>query len=386
MNTIITPNLIAKEALMQLKNNMVMGGRVHKEYKNEFVSAAGGKSGGTVSIRKPVKFEASDGATRIPQDVSESTIDFSINKRKHVSWKFSTQDLTLSIEEYSKRYITPAAIALANIVDSDLCNLYKDIFMASGAAGTTPTTFTGFGGAAKTLNKHSVPVEDRSLVLDPESQLNAAALLVGLYNPSMVEGSVRNLKIGPLAGFDVFMDQNIKAHTAGTGANYAVDGASQTGSSILVKTGTGTLVVGDIITIAGVNGVNPVSRASTGELQKFTVTGAYAGGAGTISVYPPIITSGAYQTVSGSPADSAAIVLVASHTANMAFHKNAFGLVMCPIELPDGAAFKHRETHDDISIRVVKDYDIDSDEDIIRLDILYGVKTIYPELACRLLG
>ena len=386
MNTIVTPNLIAKEALMQLKNNMVMGSRVHKEYKNEFVSAAGGKSGGTVSIRKPLRFEASDGATRVNQDVSESTIDFTINKRKHVSWKFSAQDLTLSIEEYSKRYITPAAIALANIVDSDLCNLYKDVFMASGTAGTTPSTYAGFGGAAKTLNKYSVPVENRSLVLDPESQLNAAGLLVGLYNPSMVEGAVRNMKIGPLAGFDVFMDQNIKSHTAGTGASYAVDGANQAGSSILVKTGTGTFVAGDIITLAGVNGVNPVSKASTGELQKFIVTAPYAGGAGTVSVYPSIITSGAYQTVSGSPADSAAITLIASHTANMAFHKNAFGLVMCPIELPDGAAFKHRETHDDISIRVVKDYDVDSDDDIIRLDILYGVKTIYPELACRLLG
>ena len=78
--------------------------------------------------------------------------------------------------------------------------------------------------------------------------------------------------------------------------------------------------------------------------------------------------------------------MVASHQANLAFHRNAFGLVMVPLELPDGASFKARQTDENISIRVVKAYDIDNDKDIIRLDILYGVKTIYPELANRLFG
>ena len=115
-NTLITPDIVAKEALMQLENNCVMGGLVHREYKKEFV-----KVGDSVSIRKPVKFTASTGATRVNQDVQEASTPFTIDQRKHVSWKFSTNDLTLSVEEYSERYIKPATIALANAIDTSFC-------------------------------------------------------------------------------------------------------------------------------------------------------------------------------------------------------------------------------------------------------------------------
>lgn len=383
-NTLITPSMIAKEALMQLKNNMAMGKLVHREYKNEFV-----KVGATVSIRKPVKFVASDGATRVPQDVSEASIAFNINKRKHVSWQFTTQDLTLTIEQYSERYIQPAGIALANIIDSDLCDLYKDVYNAVGTAGTTPSTFTHFAQPATELNRFSVPMDNRRLVLNPDAQLNAAAMLAALNAPELVTGAVRGYKVGALGDMGVWMDQNIKAHTAGTNSGdtaYLIDGANQSGSTLTVDTGSGTFVVGDIITIANVNSVNPVSRESTGLVKKFVVTAAMASGGTSLSISPAIVTSGAYQNVNAGPANNAAITIVATHKANLAFHRSAFGLVMVPLEMPDGAAFKARQTSDDISIRVVKDYDIDSDEDIIRLDVLYGVRTIYADLANRLLG
>lgn len=384
MNTLITPSIIAKEALMQLRNNMVMGGLVHREYKNEFV-----KKGATVSIRKPVKFVATDGATRVNQSVDEASVPFVINKRKHVSWEFSTQDLTLTIEQYSERYIQPAAIALANIVDSDLCDLYDDIFYATGTAGTTPATFKAFAAAATELNRFAVPMDRRRLVMDPDAELNAADFLRALNQPELVKGAVRGMKLGMIAGMDTYMDQNIKTHTAGTNSGdtaYLIDGADQEGSTLTIDTGAGTFVVGDIITIASVNSVNPVSRVSTGNVKKFTVTAAMAGGGTSVSIEPAIVTSGAHQNVDAGPADDAAITIVATHQANLAFHRNAFGLVMVPLEMPDGAAFKARQTEDEISIRVVKDYDIDEDQDIIRLDILYGVKSIYPELAARLLG
>ena len=382
-NTIITSQMIANEALMQVKNNMVMGNRVHREYKDEFA-----KVGSTVSIRKPVKFEAKDGATRVSQDVSETTVPFVINKRKHVSWAFSTQDLTLSIEEYSKRYITPAAIALANIVDADLCELYKGIHQASGAAATTPATFKAFAGASTELNRFSVPMDSRSLVLDPDAELNAADVLKGLFNPAMVEDAVRNVATGRIANMTTYMDQNIKTHTAGTAdANYDVNGADQTGTSIAVDTGSGTFVEGDLITFASVYSVNPVSRESTGNLKTFAIVSTTGGSTVTnIVISPAIITEGAYQTVTNAPADGDDIVLTATHQANLGFHRNAFGLVVVPLEMPDGAAFKARQTADNLSIRVLKAYDIDEDEDIIRIDILYGVKDIYPEFGCRLLG
>ncbi len=400
-NTIVTPSIIANEALMQLENNTVMGKLVNRQYKDEFV-----KVGDTVSVRKPVKFSVTDGATRTNQDVQEATTPFKIDKRKHVSWAFNTNDLTLSVEEYSERYIKPAMISLANQVDSDLTALYKNVFANVGTAGTTPTTFLHFGAAAKRLNQMAVPQEDRRLVMDPSAALTAADMLKGLYNPELVKGAVRGMSLGQLAGFSTYMDQNVVDHTIGTwGTTPLVNGASQSvtyanathtyGSTSqtlnidgLTAT-TGTVKAGDVFTIAGVYSVNPVSKATSSVLQEFVCNVlATADGAGVaaINISPAIITSGPFQTVSAAPADNAAITKIASHTANMAFHKNAFGLVVCPLELPDGAAFKARQSDNGWSVRVVKDYDIDADTDIIRLDILYGVKALYPELACRLLG
>lgn len=401
-NAIITPSVIAKEALMQLENNLVMGNNVHREYKQEFV-----KKGATVSIRKPVKFVTSDGATRVNQDVEEATTPFTIDQRKHVSWKFSTQDLTLSIEEYSERYIKPAMITLGNTVDASLANLYTDFFMNTGTPGTTPATFAALGSAAQRMDEGAIPDDGmRKLVLNPAARWSMADGLKTLNNPGMASDFVRKGLLGEVANFEIYGDQNIAQHTKGVATGTPlVNGASQNvtyaastnggTSQSLVTDGwtnstTGILLKGDKITIAGVNAVNPVSKADLGYLQEFTVladadSGASTGPA-TLTVSPAIITSGPFQTVTAAPADNAAITVKASYAANLAYHKNALGLVMCPLEMPDGAAFKARESANGLSVRVVKDYDIDSDDDIIRLDILYGVKAIYPDLGTVLMG
>jgi hypothetical protein len=401
-NSIITPSIIAKETLMQVENNLVMGKLVHREYKDEFV-----KVGSTVNVRKPVRFVASDGATRVNQDVQEANTPFTIDKRKHVSWKFSTHDLTMTIEEYSERYIRPAAIALANQIDADLCALYRGIFHYVGTAGTTPATYAQIGAPSVRLDNAAVPAEDRRLVLNPEGAFNVSDMLKSLYNPELVKGAIRGRSMGPIANMDTYMDQNIRRHTVGTwGTTPLVNGASQSvtyanashayGSTSQtlnidgLTVTTGTCLSGDRFTIAGVFAVNPVSKEALATLQEFVVQAdATANGSGqaAITISPAIITSGPFQTVSAAPADNAAITRVSSnYVANLAFHKNAFGLVTCPLELPDGAAFKARETHNGYSVRVVKDYDIDTDEDIIRIDTLYGVKTLYPELAAILMG
>lgn len=393
-NTILTPSIIAKEGLFQLENNMVMGNNVHRQYKNEFV-----KIGDTVSIRKPVKFTVTDGATRSNQDVVETSTSIVINKRKHVSWKFSTQDLTLKIEEYSERYIKPAMIQLANQVDSDLCGLYTDLFTSAGTPGTTPATFGALGNMAEELDDGAVPDDGmRKLILNPAARWSMADGLKTLNNDGMAADFVRKGRLGEIANFDIYGDQNIVRHTVGAhGGTPLVNGASQTGTSLVTDGWTasvsGLLKQGDVFTIAGVYGVNPVSRQSTGKLQKFVVTSDRASngsGQATLEIYPAITTSGAYQTVTNSPADNAAITVLGTastqYPQNLAFHKNALALVTCPLELPESAGWKSRVTHKGLSIRAVKDYDIDNDEEIIRLDILYGVKAIYPELGGRLWG
>lgn len=382
-NTLITPSIIAKEALMQLENNMVMGNLVHRDYKKEFV-----KIGSTVSIRKPVKFVASDGATRVNQNVSESTTSLVINKRKHVSWNFSSEELTLSVKEYSERYIKPAMIALANIVDSDLCDLYADVPACVGTAATTPSSFaTSVQLVGTWMDDSAVPRDNRKLVLDPDGYWTMLAGQAALAQTSgMVEGAYRNARLGIIGGYEIFQDQNIKTHTKGTFSVGAVNGASQTGSSITIGTTTGTFVKGDIITMAGCYNVNPISGVALPGLKQFALTAAAAAAATTIYIAPSIITSGAYKTCSASPTTAQTPTIIGTSVQNLAFVKNAFALVMVPLEMPDGAAFKARESHNGMSVRVIKSYDVDDDVDIIRLDIMYGMKTIYPELAVRLLG
>lgn len=411
-NTIVTPSIIAKEALMQLENNLVAANQVHREYRKEF----DGTTGATVSIRKPVKFYTADGATRVNQDVEEKTTSISVDQRKHVSWKFSTQDLTLSIEEYSERYIKPAMVTLANTVDRSIMSLYTNVWNSVGTPGTTPADFAAVASAAQRLDEMAVPGDMRSMLMTPAARYAVAGNQLTLDSVGTKgKSAYEKAMLGEVAMFDTFSTQNIANHTVGVatgtplvnGASQNVTYAASTGtpSQPLVTDGwtnstTGILKAGDVFTIAGVFAVNPVpGEGTTGKtvmpyLQQFTVladanSGASTGPA-TLTISPAIITSGPYQTVSAAPADNAAITVrgtgATAYPQNMGFHKNAFALVTVPLELPDGASFKARESYNGLSMRVVKDYDIANDEDIIRLDILYGVKSIYPELATRLWG
>ena len=416
-NTLITPSMIAKEGLMQLKNNLVAANCVHRQYKKEFR----GGQGSSVDIRRPVKFYTADGATRVNQDVEEKNTTITVDQRKHVSWKFSTQDLTLSIEEYSERYIKPAAITLANTVDRSVLSLYPYVYNSVGTPGTTPADFAAVAGAAQRLDEMAVLSDNRHMLMNPAARYAVAGNQLTLDSVGTKgKSAYEKAMMGEVAMFDTYSTQNIQSHTVGVatgtplvnGANQnvtylAATSGSTTGSTSqsLVTDGwtnstSGILRAGDVFTIAGVFAVNPVpGEGTTGKtvmpyLQQFTVladadSGATTGPA-TLTISPAVIVSGPQQTVSAAPADDAAITVLGTggtaYPQNMGFHKNAFALVTVPLEMPDGAAFKARESHDGLSMRVVKDYDIDSDEDIIRMDILYGVDAIYPDLACRLWG
>lgn len=409
-NELITPSMIAKEAMFQLENNLVLANNVHREYKKEFV-----KVGDTVSIRKPVKFYAADGATRVNQDVEEATTSITVNQQKNVSWGFSSKDLTLTIDEYSERYIKPAAIALANTVDRSGHSLYYNFWNHVGTPGTTPNDFDAMAAAAQRLDEMAVPQDMRKAILNPKAGYSIAGTATALYMSQVAQSAYRSGAIGEIAGLETFKSQNVTSHTVGAlGGTPLVNGANQsvtyataknTNSQTLVTDGwsnnvTGVLKKGDVFTIAGVFAMNPVpGEGATGKLQmpylqEFTVLAdadSSGAGAATLTISPAMIVSGPYQTVSNAPADNAAITIKSgtastSYPQNLVFHRNALALVTCPLELPDGVPFKARETHNGLSIRVVKQYDIDTDKDIIRLDILYGWKAVYPDLGARLVG
>ncbi len=403
-NTLLTPNIIAKEALLQLENNLVLGNLVHRDFRDEFV-----KVGDTVSIRRPVKFLAQDGATLVKQDVEEGSVDVVVDQRKHVGWEFSSGDLTLSIDDYSERYVQPAMTTLANEIDLSLAGLYKEAWHLVGTPGTTPGTFADIGAAGKRLDQVAVPRAGRSAVFDPEAAWTLADGLKSVFVQDKAKGAYEEARIGRYAAFDTYGDQNIRTHVVGShGGTPLVNGGAQAvayaaaranNSQTLATDGwpagvNGVLKAGDVITIAAVDGVNPISRDRLPFLQQFVVrsdVNSDATGGATLSISPAIIADGPYRTVAAAPADNAAITVVtgaagAAHPQNLAFHKNAFAFVTVPLDLPEGAGFAERVSHRGLSVRVVKDYDINADTEIIRLDILYGVKAIYPDLACRVTG
>lgn len=406
-NTLINPSVIAREALFHLENNLVFGHKVHRQYKREFV-----KVGSSVTIRKPVKFTVTDGATRSNQDVIEETTSITVDKRKHVSWKFSSQDLTLTIEEYSERYIKPAMIQLANKIDLDVATEGAQAFFnLVGTAGTTPANFAALSAIGQKMDEEPVPDDGmRCLVVNPAARWALANGLGGtgsggVFNAEIVGDMVRKGRLGELAGFDIYGDQNIVNHTVGlhNGDPIVVNDAAFANDTNVIAFDAATTNVagylkkGDVFTIAGVNSVNDVNRQDSGALQQFVVLAdvTTAGNAGSITCYPDIndgstASTAAFQTVTALPADNAAITVVgasgASHPQNLAFHHNALALVTVPLELPDSAVFKARATWGGYSVRVIKDYDVENDEEIIRLDVLYGTKAIYPELGVRLIG
>lgn len=411
-NTLITPSMIAKEALMQLENNLVFANRVHREYKKEYT----GGQGGTVSIRRPVKFITTNGATASLQDVEEKSTAITVDQRKHVAWEFSTQDLTLSIEEYSERYIKPAAITLAQTMDRAIAGLYTTVWNAVGTPGTTPANYASLGAAAQRMDEMAVVDSDRTMALSPAANYAIGNTSLTLDSVgTMGKSAYEEARIGRIAKFETYSSQNVPTHQVGAlGGTPTVNGASQNvtyanavgnGWSQTIVTQawsnsiTNVVRAGDIITFANVFAVNPVpGEGASGKmvmpyLQQFAVqANATSSGAGaaTLTISPPIITSGPQQTVSAAPASGAAITVLGTaallYPQNLAFHKNAFALVNVPLEMPDGVAFKARETANGLSMRVIKDYDFTNDTDRIRLDILYGVKSIYPDLAVRLFG
>lgn len=398
-NTILTPTIITNELLMRFKNNLVFTSNVSHEYDDRFAQS-GAKIGDTLKLRKPVQFTAANGATLSSQDVTESSVDLVINTQKHVAFEFTSKDLTLSIDRFSERYLDSAAVALANTVDVDGLTLaYQSTANSVGTPGTTPNALLTYLQAGQKMSENSAPVDEkRHVVINPNMEATIVDALKGLFQSSSeIDKQYRKGKMGTAAGFQWYMDQNIRTHTVGPlGGTPLVNGASQTGASLITDGWTAAaasrLKKGDVFTIAGVYGVNRVSGDSTGALQQFVVTADVSSdgsGNATIGIYPSIVTSGAYKTVTGSPADNAAITVVgAANTATpqgLAFHKEAFCFAMAPLQVPAGVHMAKAVTDPEtgMSIRMVSAYDVTNDKFITRADILYGWAARKPEWACR---
>lgn len=388
-NTIktLTDGDITREALRILKNANAIIGAVNRQHDDRF-GVTGAKNGGTLQIRLPNRYTVGTGRTISPQDTTEQTTALVVATQKHVPVQFYSSELTLSLDDFSSRILKPAMSVLASTVAADVATACASGFSNYvGTPGATPTSFLTYAQAGERLDWQTAPRDgNRKMILNPTAMAATADAQKGLFAPAGAIGDqYESGMMDKMTGWGFEMDQSLPTITHGAGASYQTNTPTFTsGSSTLaVDTGTGALSAGQQFTIAGVNEVNPDTKASTGQLKVFTVASAYAGGAGNITLSQAIYTSGAYQNVSATIPDNTALTLIGSastaYVRNLGFHRDAVVLATADLEMPKGVDMANRQSIDGLSLRFVRFYDGTNDNFIGRFDVLYGIKVVRPE-------
>ena len=410
-NTLATPSWTTKEVARAFINKLVFLAHVNRTYDDQYVQA-GAKVGNTVNARLPQRFTVTDGQALQLQNLYDQTVPITLTNQKNVAFGYSSAQATTELDNIRTRYVNPGAEALANAAEVlAFDNVYRDIYSSVGTPGTTPTATLTYLQAGVKLTDLSTPLLGRVAMLDPLAMSTLADTTTSLFNPSAViaenytEGQFGRKQLG-VDGW--YQDPVRPTHTTGTytASTPLVNGADQTGSTIATDgwaSGAATLNKGDIFTIAGVNSVNPLSYSSSGRLQQFVVTATTSDSSGamaTLPISPSIITSGALQTVSASP-DNNAVITVRGTTAaaggtlattaspqSFVYHPDAFAFVMADLMKPGAGAESTtvRSKSLGFSIRMVEQYQIGTDQNPSRLDILIGATTIQARLAARVWG
>ncbi|HAF38434.1 MAG TPA: hypothetical protein DCG72_05560 [Gammaproteobacteria bacterium] len=410
-DTTLTADVIAKEALAILDNELGVLNTFHRGHESEFSSKVNGyKIGDTLSIRRPADFTVRSGATLSTQDVIEGKVSLAIDQQRGVDFDFTSTDLTLKVSDLSERVIRPAMTNIINNIASDcMSQFYQGVYDWVGTAGQTINSFTDFAKGPERLDMKSVPTDMRCGALSPADHWAVVGSQTSLLNDRLVGQAYRNGSLGNIGGVDTYMSQVMPTHTTGThttGSTPVVNGASQnvtydtaknTWTQSLITDGwansTAVLTAGDVFTIDDVYMVNTKTKAATNILQQFVVTAAgTSDGSGnlTLTISPPMITSGPHQTVDAAAADDAGINPVGTegtgYVQNLMYHKNAFACCFVPMEMPQAAYNGSRQTYKNMSVRVIPIYDGTNDVSKWRLDVLYGRKVLDPRLATRVSG
>lgn len=399
-NALLTIDMITREAIRLFRNSNAFIQNIDHQYDDQF-AVTGAKIGTTLRIRLPNDYTVRTGPVASVQDTAETQITLTLATQKGVDVSFSSVDKTMKLDDFSERILAPMVNNLAgNVaadimsgVESGICNFAAN--QDSSGVTLNPTAQTWLEAGAK-LDINSAPMGSRKVIMDPLTQARTVSSLAGLFNPTgkiSEQYSSGAMSSRTLGYENWFSDQTVIKHTT---ANYSgtktVNGAGQTGTTITTNAITGGLNKGDIITFAGVNAVNFVTKVSTGELRQFVVTADAATGATSISIFPAIIPPDAggnavqYQTVTASPANAAAIVPVTLaaevYRKNFVYAKEAVTMATADLWMPEkGVLEAAREQYDGISMRMISDYAIGTDQAITRLDVLYGYLWVRPQWA-----
>lgn len=391
-NSILTPTAVTREALRVLHQKLNFVGSINRQYDDSFAKS-GAKIGDSLKIRLPNQYTVRTGATIQAQDTTESSVTLQVATQKGVDVNFSSAELTMSLDGFSSRIIEPAMSVLAANIEYDAMTMYRDVYQAAWNSGSALTLAHVLDGR-KILQDSLTPLDNRTANLDGQQMVNLVTDSKSLFNDQReISKQYREGYVGRALGFDFNENSMWPGHTRGSAnGSYVVNtstGITSGSATIAVTGGTGTWAVGDVFTIADVVKVHPETKASTGILQQFVITAASAGGNGNITVSPAPVTSGAAQNVTLVSAGASKAVTVAgtasgSDNTGLLYHKDAFTFATADLIMPKGVDMAAREVMDGISMRLVRQYDINNDAMPCRLDVLYGYKTIRAQLAARL--
>ena len=398
-NSILTIDMITRKALEILENNLVITRNVNRQYDDSF-AVEGAKIGSTLRIRLPDRALVTDGAALQVQDDNEQYTTLTVSSQKHIGVNFTSAELTMQLDDFAERVLKPRISQLASSIDADVANSFKSIYQSVGTPGTTPSTSLVLLQAQQKLNEAAAVMSPRYATVNPAANAGLVEGMKGLFNPTdTISKQFKNGMMGMgVLGFDeVNMSQSIKQHTTGSwGTSITVTSTVSTqGSTSLGISFTGsskTWNVGDVFTVAGVYAVNPQTRESTGSLQQFVVTAATSGSStATLTVSPAMYTADqALATIDAFPQASAVVTMLgssaSSYAQNLVYHKDAITFATADLLLPQGVDMAARAVHNGISMRVVRQYDINNDRMPCRIDVLYGYSVIRPQMACRLWG
>lgn len=390
-NTILTPTAVTREALRVLHQKLNFVGNITRDYDDSFAKS-GAKIGDSLKIRQPNQYTVRSGATLAAQDTTEQSTTLQISSQKGVDVNFSSSELSLSLDDFSKRILDPAMSVLAANIEADALSMYKDVYNSVWNGGAAATYNKALDCRVK-LQNALAPPSDRTMLLDPAAMADVIKDTKTLFqDQASISKQFREGMVGRAAGFDWGENTLLPSHTRGAGDTaYVVNtstGITSGTATITVATGTGSILKGDVFTVAGVYEVHPETKANTGRLQQFVCAADYAGGAGAVSVSPTPITSGALQNVVIVSAGAGKDVTIAGTASTavqtgLAFQKGAFAFATADLVMPSGVDFAAREVYDGISMRIVRAYDINNDKFPCRIDVLYGYKTLRSQLACR---
>jgi hypothetical protein len=391
--------MITRKALQILENNLVITRNVNRAYDDSF-AVEGAKIGSTLRIRLPDRALVTDGAALQVQDDNEQFTTLTVSNQKHIGINFTSAELTMQLDDFAERVLKPRVSQLAASIDADVANAYKSIYASVGTPGTTPATSLVLLQGQQKLNEAAAGMAPRYATVNPAANAGLVEGMKGFFNP--VDTISRQFKAGMMGqgvlGYDeINMSQSIVNHTNGdwgTGISVGSTVSSQGASSISISfTGSAkTWKVGDVFTIANVFAVNPQTRQSTGSLQQFVVTeDLTASTSGTLKISPAIYTSSqALATVDSFPQSGATITMLGnangSYAQNLVYHKDAITFATADLILPQGVDMASRQVHNGISMRIVRQYDINNDRMPCRIDVLYGYSVIRPQMACRMWG